>query len=360
MTSQNDIIRVSASTLKDFTSQVLGKAGLPEEDAKLTADNLIFANLRGIDTHGVTRLDTYVKKLEGKVVNNQPKIEIIKDKGGTVLINGDDGMGQVVADRAMKIAIERAAETGIALVGAINSGHIGALAFWSIMALPHNMIGFSTSNGTAIVAPWGGRKPRFANQPIAIAAPTGGNFPLVLDMALTLTSRGKISLAAKNNQSIPKEWAMDEDGLPTEDPHAALKGGLLAIGGYKGADLAIMIEVLTAVLLGGNLGPECGWLAPPDKILAKPLGFNTLVAAINIENFIPVQQFIERIDYLIKTLKAVPKAKNTDTILMPNEKEYLFEQKRSKEGIPLNEVMIKELNELAKKFNLSLPVPGTD
>ena len=144
MASQNNIIRVSASSLKDFTSQVLCKAGLPQEDAELTADNLIFANLRGIDTHGVTRLDTYVKKLEGKVVNNRPKIEILKDKGATVLINGDDGMGQVVADRAMKIAIERTAETGIALVGAINSGHIGALAFWSMMALPHNMIDFST------------------------------------------------------------------------------------------------------------------------------------------------------------------------------------------------------------------------
>ena len=156
MRSRKDEIRVHASALNDFTTQVLIKAGLPAEDAKLTADNLIFANLRGIDTHGVTRLDTYVRKLEGKVVNNRPKIEILKDKGATVLINGDDGMGQVVADRAMKIAIERTAESGIALVGAINSGHIGALAFWSMMALPHNMIGFSTSNGTAIVAPWGG------------------------------------------------------------------------------------------------------------------------------------------------------------------------------------------------------------
>ncbi len=352
MPLRKDDIRISASALKGFTAQVLCKAGMPEPDANLTADNLVFANLRGIDTHGVTRLDTYVKKLEGGVINRRPKIETLRDKGATVLIDGDDGMGQVVAHRAMQIAIERAAESGIALVGAINSGHIGALAFWSMMALPHNMIGFSTSNGTAIVAPWGGRKPRFANQPIAIAAPTGGEFPLVLDMALTLSSRGKISLAAKNNQSIPREWAMDENGQPTEDPNEALKGGLLAIGGYKGADLAIMIEVLTAVLFGGKLGPECGWLAPPDKILAKPLGFNTLVAAINIENFIPIQQFIERTDYLIKTLKAVPKAKGTDTILMPNEKEYLFEEKRSKAGIPLNGVSVKELNGLAHKYNL--------
>jgi len=359
MRSRKDEIRVSASALKDFTYRVLSKAGMPPEDAELTAASLVYANLRGIDTHGVTRLDTYVRKLEGGVVNKQPRIEVIKDKGATVLIDGDDGMGQVVADRAMKIAIARAAETGIALVGAVNSGHIGALAFWSTKALPHNMIGFSTSNGTAIVAPWGGRKPRFANQPIAIAAPTGGDFPLVLDMALTLTSRGKISLAAKNNQSIPKDWATDEHGRPTEDPNEALKGGLLAIGGYKGADLAIMIEVLTAVLLGGKFGPDCGWLAPPEKILAKPLGFNTLVAAINIENFIPIQQFIERIDFLVKTLKAVPKAQGTDTILMPNEKEYLFEQQRSKTGIPLNAVMVQELNGLAKKFDLPLPIEGS-
>ena len=158
----------------------------------------------------------------------------------------------------------------------------------------------------------------------------------------------------KNNLSIPEDWATDEQGRPTRDPNEALKGGLLAIGGYKGADLAIMIEVLTAVLLGGKFGPECGWMAPPDKILSKPLGFNNLMAAINIENFTPVRQFKERIDQLIDTLKAVPRAKDVDTILMPNEKEYLFELKRTKEGIPLNEVLVKELNGLAKKFDLPL------
>jgi len=352
MRSHNDETRVSASFLKNFASQVLHKAGMHQEDAKLTAESLIFANLRGIDTHGVTRLDTLVRKLEAKVINARPKIKIIKDKGGTVLVDGDDGMVQVVANKAMKIAIERAAETGVALVGAINSGHIGALAFWSMMALAYDMIGFCTSNGSSIVAPWGGREARFANQPITIAAPTGKDFPLILDMALTLTSRGKISLAAKNNLSIPEDWAVDEQGRPTRNPNEALKGGLLAIGGYKGADLAIMIEVLTAVLLGGNFGPECGWMAPPDKILSKPLGFNNLMAAINIENFTSVRQFKERIDQLIETLKAVPRAKDVDTILMPNEKEYLFELKRTKEGIPLNEVLVKELNGLAKKFDL--------
>jgi LDH2 family malate/lactate/ureidoglycolate dehydrogenase len=359
MPSHNDEIRLSASFLKDFASQILHKAGMPREDADLTADSLIFANLRGIDTHGVTRLDTLVRKLEAGVVNAHPRVKIIKDKGGTVVVDGDDGMGQVVANKAMKIAIERAAETGVALVGAINAGHIGALAFWSMMALAHDMIGFCTSNGSCIVAPWGGREPRFANQPITIAAPTGKGFPLVLDMALTLTSRGKISLAAKNKHSIPKDWAMDEHGRPTGDPDEALKGGLLAIGGYKGADLAIMIEVLTAVLLGGNFGPQCGWMAPPDKILSKPLGFNNLMAAVNIENFTPVRQFKERIDQLIETLKAVPRAKDVDTILMPNEKEYLYEQKRTKAGIPINEVMVNELNGLAQKFDLP-PIDSGD
>jgi len=359
MQSSDQQRRVSAPVLKDFASKVLHKAGLKPEDAELTADSLIFANLRGIDTHGVTRLDTLVRKLEARVINPQPEIKILKDKGATIVLDGDDGMGQVVAGRAMKMAIDRAAETGISLVGAINGGHIGALAYWSMMAIPNNMIGFSTSNGTAILAPWGGRESRFANQPITIAAPTGSSFPLVLDMAISLTSRGKIILAAKNNQTIPEDWATDEQGRPTKDPQKALKGGLLPIGGYKGADLAIMIEVLTAVLLGGKFGPECGWMAPADRILTKPLGFNNLMAAINIENFTSIDQFKERIDWLIETLKATPPAKDVDTILMPNEKEFLYEQKRKKEGIPLNEILVEELNKLAEKFDLPLLLSET-
>ncbi len=353
-------IKISAIQLKDFSCHVLQKAGLPREDAELTADSLVFANLRGIDTHGVTRLDTLVRKLEAEVIKARPRIKVIKDKGATILLDGDNGMGQVVAHRAMRMAINRAAESGVSLVGAINGGHIGALAYWPMMALPHDMIGLCTSNGTSVMAPWGGREVRFANQPIAIAAPTGYKFPLVLDMALSVTARGKIILAAKNNQSIPEDWAMDEDGLPTRDPEKALKGAVLPVGGYKGADLAIMIEVLTAVLLGGKSGPECGWMAPVDLILSRPLGFNNLMAVINIENFIQIDQFKKRIDRLIETLKATPRSKGVDVILMPNEKEYLNEEKRKKEGIPLNDVLVEELNRLADKFDFPLISPESD
>lgn len=347
---------ISDSVLRGFVTEIFQKAGMPQPGAEITADGLVFANLRGTDTHGATRVNTLVKKLEAGVIKARPALRILKDQGATLLVDGDDAMGQVAAEFAMKLAIQRASDTGIAMVGVINGGHIGALAYWSMMALPHNMIGFSTSNGTPVVAPWGSKEAMISNMPVTIAAPAGKRLPLVLDMALSVVARGNIILAEKKGDTIPLGWAIDQEGEPTQDPKKALNGSVLPIGGYKGSGLAIMIEVLTAVLLGGKFGKDCGFMAPENLILAKTMGFSNLMMAINIENFTPIDQFRERMDILIDLLKNAPLNKGVDTILMPGEKEFLMEQKREKEGIPLNEVTVRELNLLAEKFGLRSPL----
>jgi LDH2 family malate/lactate/ureidoglycolate dehydrogenase len=346
---------IADSILREFVTQIFQKAGMPEDDAALTADCLVFADLRGTETHGVSRVNTLVRKLEARVIKAKPDVRIVKKQGATLVVDGDDAMGQVAAGFAMKRAIETAAGSGVSMVGVVNGGHIGALAYWSMMALPHGMIGFSTSNGTPVLAPWGSKQAMISNMPIAIAAPAGKRFPLVLDMALSVAARGNIILAEKKGESIPLGWAMDQEGQPTQDPKEALKGSVLPIGGYKGSGLAIMIEVLTAVLLGGKFGKDCGFMAPENLILAKTMGFNNLMMALRIENFTPIEAFQERMDTLIDLLKSAPLAKGVDAILMPGEKEFRMEQKRKKEGIPLGEVTVRELNQLAEKFGLQSP-----
>lgn len=355
MTEKRKPYCIADSILREFTTQIFQKAGMPEADAAITADSLVFADLRGTDTHGVTRVNTLVKKLEAGVIKAKPKMKIIKDQGATLMVDGDDAMGQVAAGYAMQLAIKKAAETGISMVGVINSGHIGALAYWPMMALPHNMIGLATSNGTPVLAPWGSKQAMISNMPVAIAAPAGKRFSLVLDMALSVAARGNIILAEKKGDKIPLGWAIDQDGQPTEDPKEALKGSVLPIGGYKGSGLAIMIEVLTAILLGGKFGKDCGFMAPENLILAKTMGFSNLMMAINIENFSPIGAFRERMDMLIDLLKSAPLAKGIDTILMPGEKEFLKEQERKKAGIPLSEVTVRELTLLAEKSGLRPP-----
>jgi LDH2 family malate/lactate/ureidoglycolate dehydrogenase len=224
-----------------------------------------------------------------------------------------------------------------------------------MMSLSHNMVGMSLSNGTAMMPAWGSKEASLCNMPISIAAPAKREFPLVLDMALSVAARGHIILADKRSEKIPDGWAIDEDGVPTQDPQKALKGAVLPIGGYKGAGLAVMLEVLTAVLLGGKFSRDCGYLSPADFVLSKPLGFNNLMIAINIENFVPVVDFMERIDELVQYLKQSRKAKGVDEILMPGEKEFLISQQGEKEGISLSAPTVEELKLLAKKYYLQSP-----
>lgn len=323
---------------------------MPALDADLTADNLVFANLRGTDTHGVSRLGIYLQLIEGKVVKARPEMKIIKDNGANLLVDGDDALGQVAGGYAMQLAIKRAIKKGISWVGVRNGGHLGALAYWAMMALPHNMIGICTTNTPSVLAPWGGKEPVLGNNPFAIAVPTGREMPLVLDMALSVVARGNLFLAERKGENIPEGWAIDKDGRPTEDPKKALEGSVLPIGAYKGSGIAMMIEVLTGVLMGAAFGRDTGSVIPPD--LTKRLGLGHLMIAIPVDGFILLDDFFKRVNNLIDQVKQSPIAEGFDEILIPNEKEFQTQKKREKDGIPISPATVEELDSLANKFEM--------
>lgn len=352
--TESNITYVMADVLEDYATDILVQAvDMPERHARITAANLVFGNLRGVDTHGIARLGVYLAHLEkGKAVA-KPNLSIIKDNGSTILADADHALGQVAADYGMKLAIERAKSTGLSWVGVRNGGHIGALAYWSMMALEHNMIGICTTSTTPVMAAWGSREKTAGNTPISIAAPTGTDMPLVLDMALSVAARGNLFIASRQKTQIPDGWAIDQEGVPTNDPDAALLGSVLPIGTYKGSGLAMMIEVLTGVLMGTNFGIDKGQLVPPN--LEKPLGLTHLFIALPIENFIPMDLFKARIDELIRQVKESALSKNVAEVLVPNDKEYKNEQIRRIQGVPLNRVTADELRGFSHKYNIPCP-----
>ena len=238
--------KISAEQLIGVCETILEKMGVPGRIARITSDVLVKADLRGIHSHGVSRMPVYVQRIKNGAISANPKIVKISESGSTELIDGGNGLGQYGAYIGMEGCIAKAKETGVGVTGIRNNNHIGMASYFSMMALQHDMIGITFNNGSPHVAAWGGKDPLIGTNPISIAIPSGADFPVVLDMASTVVSRGKIMLAEKGKKEIPVDWAFDRRGVPTTDPLAALKGTLMPIGGYKGYGYATIVEVLSS------------------------------------------------------------------------------------------------------------------
>ncbi len=226
-------------------------------------DSMIEANLRGVDTHGITRmLCVYVERIQKGVMSAKSNLDVVRERTSTALIDCHNSIGQVGADRAMRMTIEKARKTGVAFSAVSHSNHYGMAAYWAMMALPHGMIGFSSTNAPAAMAPTGGRTAMFGTNPFAVAIPAGRELPVVLDLATTVVARGRINLYAKQDKPLEPGWAFDERGVPTTDPHTALKGLLAPIGGYKGYGITLAMDFLCGMLTGSNYGAHFpGFLA---------------------------------------------------------------------------------------------------
>jgi LDH2 family malate/lactate/ureidoglycolate dehydrogenase len=253
----------------------------------------------------------------------------------------------------MRLAIEKAKTTGLAFVATRHSNHYGAAAYWAMMALPENMIGFSATNAPAAMAPSGGRTPILGTNPFAVAIPAGTELPVVLDLATTVVARGRVRLYAKQNKRLEAGWAFDEKGVPTTDPHAALKGFLAPIGGYKGYGIALAVDLLSGVLTGSNYGVHFpGSLA--DN-LTDPPNVGSVFAAINVASFMDLPAFQARMDAAIREIKACEKADGVQRIYVPGEIEFETKAKRLIEGIPIPSVVVEEF--LALGQALAIPFP---
>ncbi|RKL63337.1 Ldh family oxidoreductase [Thermoanaerobacteraceae bacterium SP2] len=331
---------IQADILRDYCSQLLQKVGVPEDHSRIVADSLVEADLTGVESHGVTRMAVYMKRLRNGGINPVLELKTVMDGPGTAVVDACHSIGQVTSYKVMEMAIEKAKKVGISFISVKNSDHFGAAGYFAKMALPHNMIGFSGTNGAARMAPWGGREPLFGTNPFAMAIPAGKQLPIVADMASCVVARGKIILANKKKQPIPLGWAITKDGEDTTDAQEALKGTLLPFGGPKGSAIAIIVETLTGILAGSLMSSQLVDMAsnPSTK---NPVSH--YFGAIDIAAFGPVEEFKEKVDQMILSVKRCAKAKNVTEIFLPGEIEERKKQKRLKEGIPVPRVILDEL-----------------
>lgn len=336
--------------LEKFCIQVLEKLGVPRDEAEITANTLVTANLRGVDTHGVLRLPLYAARLKGGAMSLSVNLTTEKETMATALLDGHDGIGQVISCRAMQIAIRKAREAGVSYVAVRRSNHFGAAAYYPMMALAHDMIGIALTNASPRLAPTGGVERLFGNNPWSIAVPAGERLPVVLDMANSVVAAGKIRILQKEGKPVPEGWALNQYGEPTTDAGEAMKGILLAIGGYKGYGITLMVDLLTGVLADSNYGPRV-------KVLDQdvdPAGTAHSFMAINLAAFTDPAAFKARMDAYIDEIKSSKKAKGNEVIYVPGEPEHIRVQERMEKGIPLQAKVAEELRAISK--NLGIPI----
>jgi LDH2 family malate/lactate/ureidoglycolate dehydrogenase len=343
--AQLPLVHIGVEQLQAACVAILAAAGLPRSDAALAADCLVQADLRGVDTHGVIHLPIYVRRIKLGLANPHPQIAVLRETPATALLDGDRGLGQVVAARAMERAIALAEQSGVGLVGVRNSTHFGMAGYFAMMALARDMVGVAISSARATMAPWGGTEARVGNNPLAVAIPAGQQRPIVLDMAMSVAARGKIKRALRRGETIPLDWAIDRRGRPTADPAEALAGFLNPIGGPKGYGLALLSGLLASVLMGAVFDWEAGSLYDD---LDRPQGVGHLLAAIAVESFMPVHAFRQRVDELVQAVRGCPPAPGVERVYLPGEIEFECQERRAREGIPIATSLWQELSEMAR------------
>ncbi len=343
-------MKVTPEHLREIAFTILKGLKATDEEATLVAEMLVRANMRGIDTHGVNHLKLISDRLEGNAINIPTKLTLAKEDDTTAVVDGGDGLGPVAAHRAMQISIQKARDCGIGLTLVRNTNNIGCLACYTLMAAEQRMIGICACNGAPSVAPWGGAEPYFGTNPISISIPSGSALPVAIDMAVSVVARGKIRRAARLGQDIPRDWALDENGVATTDPEAALKGTLLPIGGPKGPALALAVDILAGMLSGSNYGVDVRTFHQ----LVGPTGVGAFFMAINIERFMPFKQFGLLMDNYTHSIKKIRKAKGFSRIFLPGEIEFEKEKQSLAEGIEIDHAVADSLNRLLEKVKSPL------
>jgi LDH2 family malate/lactate/ureidoglycolate dehydrogenase len=326
-------LRISLETLYHFCKEILLAAGVSATEASLVAESLTQADAAGLFSHGSVRLlPIYVRRLLAGTTHAAPNIQVIRQLGSVALLDGDGGLGQIVGNQAVQLAVTMATDHGVGVVGVRNSSHFGASAFFAKKAVAAGMIGVVMTNAPANMPPWGGRKPYFGTNPLCVALPCGDEAPVILDMSTSVVARGKIVMAATTGKSIPEGWAIDRDGHPTQDASAALDGAVLPVGGYKGSGLALIIDALCGVLTGAAFGTHIVNLYDEGDAVQNVGHF---FMALNVEALMPLDEFKARMDQFVQEVRTQPRMPNVDQILVPGELEFAEARKSSEHGIVL-------------------------
>lgn len=346
-TKEIDKVLVRGDRLRRAVAALFEAVGVPSEDADAIAEVLVFADLRGVESHGVQFAPRYVRGLARKLLNAKPAISTVRQRGATAVLDADNGLGFLSARQAMIRAVELAKEHGIGAVAVRNSNHFGPAAFYATMALTEGMIGYATTDGPPHTVAWGTRTPVLSNDPVAWAFPAG-SAPIVVDTALTGVKE-KIRLAAQRGHRIPSDWAVGPDGLPTTDPDVALQGALLPIGQHKGSALIIANELLCGALAGARFSFEVSPALVQGADHHDRWNCGHFVAAIDIEAFVPRAEFEQRAADLAKTIRDAPKAEGIDRILLPGEYEAELAAEREVSGIPVPRTTLAALDAVARE-----------
>lgn len=351
----------SLESLQKFTYTIFKKIGCTNDHAKLATDVLLSADLRGIDSHGLARLSGYVRLWEAKRINPTPSIKIVHESPSTAVVDGDSGLGLVVAPRAMEIAIEKAKQAGTGWVAVKNSNHFGIAGYHAMMALEHDMIGWAMTNASPLVAPTFSVERLLGTNPIALAVPADKQPPFVADMATTTAANGKLEILQRKNKEAPLGWIQTKDGRPSSNPNELKDGGALIPlgsdyehGSHKGYGLGAMVDILSAVLSGANYGP---WVPPFVSFLQPPAdpvgkGIGHFLGAMRIDAFRPAKDFKKNMDKWITRFRSAKTTAGNERVLIHGDPEREMSELRKTMGIPLNLKVVEDLNELAKRFNL--------
>lgn len=339
-------VTVTAGALKRFTTDVFARTGLPRADAAVVAEVLVWANLRGVDTHGVMRIPRYVDLIECGDMNPRPAIRIRTETPASVLIEADRAAGPVAMTRAAAEAMRKARGAGIGLALARATTHTAALGYYTLAIAREGMAGIALAGSWPNVVYHGSRAAGVSTSPVSIAVP--GGEPVVLDMATSIVSMGKLNEAKRSGRPIPQGWAIDREGRPTTDPQAAQTP--LPMAGAKGSGLSFMVECLASLIASNPLLAE-SLEGTPEGSRHRQNGF---VVAIDLAQFGDPDGFKREVDRLVKALKALPRAEDTQEILMPGERGRRTLEQRTREGIPLAGSVHEELQSLAGRLGVAM------
>ena len=336
-------MNITAENERSIVTEILKKMNIPDEDACIVADVTVDADLKGFSSHGIGRFPQYIRGLKAGTIDPEAEITIEKETVSMALLNGNHKFGHVVTYTAMEIAMEKAKETGIGVVGVHGSNHFGVAGYYSDMAIMQDMIGIVVANTEPAVAPIGGKEPIIGTNPIAIGIPSNTHYVSV-DMATSASARGKLLEAKRKGEKIPENVALDVEGNPTIDPEAALKGSILPFGAHKGYALSFMIEIIAGPLVRAAFGKQVTGTANPEELCTK----GDLVIALDPSKFSDIETFKEQVDDFIAEVKG------SGNVFIPGDMEVRNIKDRKENGIAIDPILMDQIKEIADEVSFDL------
>jgi uncharacterized oxidoreductase len=344
----NMLIKFKATELSEFATNIFKAKGVQATLAEKVSNSLVSTSLAGLDSHGVILLIRYMNEIESGQIHPDAEAEVVFDDGPISLVDGHFGFGYIVAMKGMELAIEKAGSYGVSVVGFKHTNHIGRLGQYGLRAAEKNLIALGICNAGANVAPYGSKKRLFGTNPISCAVPVRKGRAILIDLATSVIPEGKVRLAKNERRLVDKSILIDPNGEPTNIPDELYLGGaLLPIGGYKGSALSLMVEILCGIMTGTGCAAFNDW----------PEGNGVLFIVIDPSKFRVLEHFFDDVDKMISAIKNLSPVQGLEEVLLPGEPEQKCENKRKKEGIPIDGETWSKLIEMSRRLNVELPQP---